>query len=38
VFIRYNTGDLIDGLVWETCDACGLTFPKIKGSIKRSLK
>lgn len=38
VFIRYNTGDLIEGLVWETCDVCGLTFPKIKGSIKRSLK
>lgn len=35
-FIRYNTGDLIDGLVWERCEDCGLVFPKIYGEIKRS--
>ena len=36
-FIRYNTGDLIDGLVWERCKDCGLVFPKIIGNIKRNL-
>ncbi|MHA1220278.1 MAG: phenylacetate--CoA ligase family protein [Candidatus Heimdallarchaeota archaeon] len=34
-FIRYNTGDMVDGLVWEKCSHCGLTFPKIVGQIKR---
>ncbi|NHJ40201.1 MAG: AMP-binding protein [Asgard group archaeon] len=35
-FIRYNTGDLIDGLIWERCEDCGLVFPKILGTIKRN--
>jgi len=35
-FIRYNTGDLIDGITWERCEHCGLTFPKIKGHIQRT--
>ncbi len=34
-FIRFNTGDIVEGLVWESCDKCGLTFPKIYGSIIR---
>lgn len=36
VFIRYNTYDIVDGLIWETCEKCGLTFPKIYGSISRT--
>lgn len=35
VFLRYNTGDLIGGLEWKTCDSCGLTMPIIKGPITR---
>jgi phenylacetate-coenzyme A ligase PaaK-like adenylate-forming protein len=34
-FIRYNTGDLIEGIIWERCSECGLVFPKIIGSIQR---
>ena len=33
VFLRYNTGDIVQGIQWETCEHCGLTVPKIKGSI-----
>ena len=36
VFIRYNTGDLIKGLEWKTCENCGLTLPTIRGPIIRS--
>ena len=36
VFIRFNTGDLIKGLEWKTCEYCGLTLPIIKGPIIRS--
>ncbi|HUU79388.1 MAG TPA: hypothetical protein VMX55_13665 [candidate division Zixibacteria bacterium] len=36
VFLRFNTGDLIQGLEWKTCEHCGLTLPTIKGPIVRS--
>jgi len=34
-FIRYLTGDLVEGLTWEKCPSCDLVVPKIKGPIKR---
>ncbi|NHJ46212.1 MAG: AMP-binding protein [Asgard group archaeon] len=37
-FLRYNTGDLVEGIKWERCKDCGLVFPKIIGTIKRKMK
>ncbi|MFW9924420.1 MAG: phenylacetate--CoA ligase family protein [Candidatus Thorarchaeota archaeon] len=35
-FLRYNTGDLIQGLEWKKCEKCGLIMPIIKGPIVRA--
>ena len=32
-FIRYNTRDIVEGLEWEACGKCGLTFPIIRSPI-----
>lgn len=39
VFIRYFTGDLVKGVVWNKCENCGFTSPRILShSMQRAVK
>ncbi len=38
VLIRYFTGDLINGIVWDKCPHCGLVGPRMKVPICRAVK
>ena len=38
VFIRYFTGDLIKGLLWDTCPHCGRTGPRLLTPMCRAVK
>lgn len=39
VFVRYSTGDLIQGgMRWKKCSYCGFTFPLMTGPIARAKK
>jgi phenylacetate-CoA ligase len=38
VFIRYFTGDLINGIVWNRCEKCGFIIPRIITPMCRAVK
>jgi phenylacetate-CoA ligase len=38
VLVRYFTGDLINGLVWNRCEKCGLTIPRLVTPMCRAVK
>jgi phenylacetate-coenzyme A ligase PaaK-like adenylate-forming protein len=38
VFIRYFTGDLVNGMVWERCDKCGFIIPRLLTPMCRAVK
>lgn len=38
VFIRYYTGDLIKGMVWDKCPHCGRTGPRLLTPMCRAVK
>lgn len=34
--IRYRTDDIFEGgMIWDKCEACGLTTPRLKGPVRR---
>ena len=38
VLVRYYTGDLINGIVWDKCDHCGLIGPRMIVPMCRAVK
>lgn len=38
VFLRFYTGDLINGMVWDKCPKCGYTIPRLLTPMCRAVK